>query len=96
MDGRQNNGARKGENRGQGRKPKADEEKVRNLSISAIKKVFGSEEKGFEALLKSGEATLIKFVYEHAYGKPKEKIEHSGDPEAPVIFKTDERFSDNS
>jgi hypothetical protein len=93
-DGRQNNGARKGENRGQGRKPKADEQKVRHLAISAIIKIYGSEEKGFIALLESGEPTLRKLVYEYAYGKPTEKVQHSGDPELPVIFKLDGKFKD--
>jgi hypothetical protein len=78
-DGRRNNGAKKGENRGQGRKTKAEEEKVKGLAVSAIVKRYGSEEKGFLALLDSGEASLIKFVYEHAFGKPKDKIENSGE-----------------
>ena len=78
MDGRAKNGAVKGVSRGQGRKPKAEEETVRNLAISAIVAKYGSEEAGFEALLTSGEASLIKFVYEHAYGKPKERVEQSG------------------
>lgn len=78
-DGRKNNGAKKGESRGQGRKAKADEDKIRNLAISAIVKKYGSEQAGFEALLDSGEPSLMKFAYEHAFGKPKEKIEHSGE-----------------
>jgi hypothetical protein len=64
---------------GAGRKPKAEEDKVRNLAIDAIISKYGSEQKGFEALLASGESSLIKFAYEHAFGKPKEKIEHSGE-----------------
>ncbi len=93
MDGRKNNGARKGENRGQGRKTKAEEEQVRFLCISAIVKKYGSEEKGITALLDSGEASLVKFVYEHAYGKPTEKVQHSSDPDQPVYFKLDGRFT---
>lgn len=64
---------------GAGRKPKVEEDKVRNLAIKAIVSKYGSEEKGLNALLESGEPSLIKFVYEHAYGKPKERIEHSGE-----------------
>lgn len=60
---------------GAGRKPKADEEKVRNLAVSAIEKTHGSLEEGFTKLLKSGEASLIKFVWEHAVGKPREKMD---------------------
>lgn len=60
---------------GAGRKPKADEEKVRNLAVSAIEKTHGSLEEGFTKLLNSGEASLIKFVWEHAVGKPREKMD---------------------
>lgn len=64
---------------GAGRPTKADEAKVKGLAIQSIIKRYGSEEEGFLALLNSGESSLIKFVYEHAYGKPKERVEHSGD-----------------
>lgn len=63
-----------------GRPTKTNEIKVRDLALSAIKKKYGSEEKGFIALLESGEAALIKFVFEHGMGKPRENVnmEHSG------------------
>ena len=67
--------SRGGHRENSGRKPKDEREKVRGLAISSIIKRFGSEEEGFESLLASGEASLIKFVFEHAYGKPKEQIE---------------------
>lgn len=60
---------------GSGRKPKADEEKVRNLAIAAIEEKHETLQKGFVKLLESGEASLIKFVWEHAVGKPREKID---------------------
>lgn len=63
---------------GAGRKPKAEEDKIRNLALESIISKYGSEKEGFEALLNTGEPSLIKFVYEHAFGKPKESIEHSG------------------
>lgn len=63
---------------GAGRPSKTDEERVRDLSVQAIAAFYGSEEEGFKALLKSNEPVLIKFVFEHAYGKPKEKHELSG------------------
>lgn len=69
---------------GAGRPTKADERRVRDLSVKAIVKMYGSEEKGFIALLKSGEAVLIKFVFEHAYGKPKEHHELSGPGGGPI------------
>lgn len=62
---------------GAGRKTKAEEDKVRLLAEAAIKRKYGSIEKGFQALLSSGSDMLVKFVFEHAFGKPKEKVELS-------------------
>lgn len=64
-----------GKREGAGRKPKADEEKVRNLAISAIEKKHGTLQDGFVKLLETGEPSLIKFVWEHAVGKPREKMD---------------------
>jgi hypothetical protein len=69
---------------GGGRPTKADERRVRDLSVKAIVQCYGSEEKGFLALLKSGESVLIKFVFEHAYGKPKERHELTGEDGKPI------------
>jgi hypothetical protein len=74
---------------GGGRPSKVDERRVRDLSVKAIIKCYGSEEKGFQALLKSGEAVLIKFVFEHAYGKPKEHHELTGPDGGPIETKFD-------
>lgn len=60
---------------GAGRKPKADEEKIRGLAVAAIEKRHGSLEEGFGKLLETGEPSLIKFVWEHAVGKPREKVD---------------------
>lgn len=60
---------------GGGRPKKVDEERVRDLSVKAIVAHYGSEEAGFTALLASKEPALIKFVFEHAYGKPREKMD---------------------
>jgi len=71
---------------GGGRPSKTDEEKVRNQSVQAIEARYGSVQDGLLALLDSGEPSLIKFVYEHAIGKPKEKVELSSDPDqVPII-----------
>lgn len=64
---------------GGGRPTKADEEKVKNQSIEAITKLYGSVEKGMQKLLTSGEPSLIKFVWEHAVGKPRDKMDIQGD-----------------
>jgi len=75
-----------GAGRGQGRKPKADEQRVRTLSVGAIVAHYGSEEEGFAALLNTKEPVLVKWVFEHAYGKPKERVEHSGAVDVPQIL----------
>jgi hypothetical protein len=67
--------ARGGKRPGAGRPGKADEERVRDLSLAAIKAHYGSEEAGFKSLLESKEAVLVKFVFEHAYGKPRDKVD---------------------
>lgn len=58
-----------------GRKSNLEELEVQKLAISAIKKVYGGGlEEGFIALLKTKKEPLMKFVFEHAAGKPKENI----------------------
>jgi len=46
--------------------------------MSALVKKYGSKEEALIALLNSDNPILIKFVYEHGFGKPLDKIEHSG------------------
>ena len=65
-----NGGARPGA----GRKPIAEEMKTRELARAAITAKHGSIEQGLKSLLDSKEPSLIKFVYEHAVGKPTENI----------------------
>lgn len=67
--------AKGGYREGAGRKPKTDELKVQNLAVSSIESKYGSVEKGFKSLLDTGEPSLIKFVWEHAVGKPREKVD---------------------
>lgn len=64
-----------GKRKGSGRKKLHDEIKSRDLAIDAIIETYGDQQKGFEALLKSEEATLIKWVFEKAYGKPENSID---------------------
>jgi hypothetical protein len=52
-----------------------DENEVINLSLKAIEDKYGGLKEGFIALLDSKEPVLIKWVFEHAFGKPKEKID---------------------
>jgi hypothetical protein len=66
---------------GAGRPTKADEAKAKYLAIKAIIAKYGSEEKGFAELLKTGEPSLVKWVFEHGYGKPIEKVDVTSDGE---------------
>lgn len=68
-----------GARQGAGRKPKFEEDRVKQKALKAIRDTYGSEDKGFRALLRSQEPALVKFVWEHAYGKPKDTIKHEGD-----------------
>lgn len=76
--------AKGGARPGAGRKSIRDELRVQNLAIKTLTGKYGSEEKAFEALLDSKESSLIKFVYEHAYGKPKEKLQVENEGELTV------------
>lgn len=60
---------------GQGRPKKAEELKIVNQAVNAITATYGSLEGGFMALLKSGEPSLVKWVFEHAAGKPTDKLD---------------------
>lgn len=64
-----------GKREGAGRKSKAEELKVANTAIEAITEKYGSLKQGFTALLNSGEQALIKWVFEHAAGKPQDKVD---------------------
>lgn len=80
--------ARGGKREGSGRKSKVDELQVRNLAVGAIEKKYGSLEDGLLALLESGDASLRKFVFEHALGKAPERIDVTTGGEAiNVVFK---------
>lgn len=66
-----NGGARPGS----GRKPKADE-------LQLIEKLSPLDDIAFKALqagVENGEFQFIKLFMEYRYGKPKEKVEHSGE-----------------
>ena len=68
MDGR--GGARENA----GRKPKADEQKVRKLGIDAIIEVYGSVENYYIFIAKQSKDSFphLKLLQEYVYGKPKE------------------------
>lgn len=66
---------RGGARNGAGRKSIATEELTREKAKAAIIAKYQSLEKGLESLLESNEPSLIKFVFEHAFGKPQEELD---------------------
>ena len=78
VDGRRNNGAVKGVYRGQGRPPKIKEKETNALTLKALTKAFGSEEKAWIHVAKKaseGNFNYTKMLWEYRYGKPKEQQE---------------------
>ena len=75
-----------GKRKGAGRKPLKDEIRVRELAVSAIVEVYGSELDGFKSLLNSGEPTLQKWVFETAYGKPQTSVDLTSNGETMTKF----------
>jgi hypothetical protein len=75
MDKRKKNGAKPGENRGQGRKPKADE-------VALIERLSPMDDEALRALqigVKNGEFPFVKLFMEYRFGKPKETIDINAD-----------------
>jgi len=62
-----------------GRKSAAEEWNTRNLCQKAIEAKYGGLSEGCEALLSSGEPVLMRWVFEHALGKPVDKVQLGGD-----------------
>lgn len=90
QDGRRNNGAVKGISRGQGRPRKIADKDITRLTLSALKKVFGSEEKMWievAKMAKGGSAKHWDYLMNYRYGKPKEmqQIDINTKVNIPVI-----------
>lgn len=67
--------AKGGAREGAGRKSKAEELQIVNQALDAITERYGGLREGFIALLNTGEPSLVKWVFEHAAGKPKDKVD---------------------
>ena len=67
-----------GARKGAGRKAKAEEQKTAEIAKRAITGLYGTVEDGMKKLLLSGEPSLMKFVFEHACGKPIDQVEVKG------------------
>lgn len=75
IDGRKNNGAVKGVSRGQGRPKKINNKDTDKLTLAALKKVFGSEDKMWvevAKMAKDGSSKHWDYIMNYRYGKPKE------------------------
>ena len=62
---------------GAGRKSVAEELNTRQIAMQTLVNKFGSKEGALNYLIETNEPSLLKFVYEHAFGKPIEKQEVS-------------------
>jgi hypothetical protein len=84
-DGRKRNGGHSP--KGVGRKPKADEDRIRTLSIGALERIYGSEAKAFEYIadLSRDSFPHLKLLFEYAYGKPKDTKDISIQAEQPLF-----------
>lgn len=78
---------------GAGRPTIAKELATADLARKALIEKFGSLNEALIALLEMNEPALTKFVFEHAFGKATEKIEHSGGIEQSGIMLSDPQFN---
>lgn len=62
-----------GKRENSGRKGKAEELKTAKIAMDALMSKYGSKVLALKSLIDTGEPSLIKFVYEHAFGRPTEK-----------------------
>ena len=94
-DGRKSNGAKKGEDRGAGRKPKRDEEKQKVIFESALKRITGEEETDESKIafleMFAEEKEGKKFIAEHVFGKAPQEINQNNTEvvaeKVDIIFK---------
>lgn len=82
-----------GKRPGAGRPTIAAELKTADLARNCLVEKFGGLNEALIALLKMNEPALTKFVFEHAFGKPTEKIEHSGEIDQGGVILSDPQFA---
>lgn len=80
---------RGGARQGAGRKTLAAEQQTAEQARKAIIAKYSSIDGGLQALLESEEPNLIKWVFEHALGKPTDNVELSGGLDITRIKFTD-------
>ncbi len=91
--------------KGQVSNPKGRPPKLPDLEL-LLGEVLGAEKNGktaaqaildaLQAKAAKGDIRAAELLFNRGYGLAKQTIKHQGDPDAPVIFKTDERFTDHS
>ena len=74
-----------GKRPGAGRPTIAAELATADLARKCLIEKYGSLNAALIALLEMDEPALIKFVFEHAFGKPTDKIEHSGEIDQVIV-----------
>ena len=94
VDGRKNNGGHSTKGKA-GRPPKITEKKLRTLSLSAIRKEFGSEDKMWRMIAKKAKEGSMPHLFkllEYNYGKPKEhkEVEVKQSMNIPLVSFLDE------
>ena len=69
-----------------GRPTIAKELATADLARNVLIEKYGGLNDALIALLQSGEPALLKFVFEHAFGKSPDKIEHSGNQSLKLLI----------
>jgi hypothetical protein len=77
---------------GSGRPTLAKELGTADLAREVLIAKYGGLHEALEALIDMNEPALHKFVYEHAFGKPTEKVQHSGEITQPGVGLSDSQF----
>jgi len=77
---------------GAGRPTIAKELATADLARKSLIEKYGGLNEALIALLEMNEPILTKFVFEHAFGKPTDKIEHSGEIDNGGIVLPDHQF----
>lgn len=78
---------------GAGRPTVAKELATADLARKCLIEKFGGLNEALIALLEMNEPALTKFVFEHAFGKPTDKIEHSGEIDQGGVILSDPQFA---
>ncbi len=76
---------RGGKRAGSGRPTIAKELATADLARKTLIEKYGGLREALIALLDMNEPALTKFVFEHAFGKSPDKIEHSGEVQQNIV-----------